>query len=1475
MAALLAWPAYAAGTIVPAMAADECGSGASVTCTSAGNPFAGGITYSASNQTVTLQSGVVVTAPNGGLGLNGSGTQTVNIASGVSIGTSAAGADGVYFYGAPSAVVIRAAGSAVSTANSNTWGYNVGDAAGVPGSVDAIVGDVTVGNVSGASTNVRGVYARSTGGSVSLTTGTVIARGTGDGVYGVYGLSSSSDVAVHTGQVTLSGGGTAFGIYAASGGGNVSVTTGGVSNSGSGGIAGGILAATSGSGTVLIDSTGGAVTLSGGTSYSTAVSASGAAAVTVKTASVSTAASATSAISVMSQATGTARTIVDTSAGTISTTGTGAATGISVQNTAAANAADISITTGAVSTKGTSAYGISTTSKGAVFITAGDITTLGGGADAIRISGAGAITIGAQDHTISTSGNGADGIRIDRTSANPVTINAGTITTGGIYSEGIHVFNGTYNGVSTPDGGAISITAQSVSTSGTPDGSSNAANAISAYTSGAGANGRIDIDTSAGAAPGTLGLVKTTGDKARGIWAQSGWIASPSVPTGGGAITIKAGDVATEGESAEGIHAATSGVGADGAVTVTVLGTVSTKGAGPSGTNGGPATGIDVVSWGGGPVSITAHDIATLGDNAGGIFAQTTNGGTLDIDTRGGTVSTRGGAAAGITATFGSGGSTAAMTVRTGNVTTEGSYSNAVNAFAGGANASILVDTTGGSIVTRGSSASGVNVNGNVTGSTATAGLVTVRVGNVRTEGTGTAVSVQAGTGGMDVTVAGAASTVGVNSWGVSLTNKLSGTSKLAVNGSITTTGDTGHGVVAGFGGGTGTSIITVAGSISATGDNAIGIMTTGRGDSVSVAAGGLIRGHSAGVQFQETDTSPTSLTNAGTITGDAGPAVTFLGASPSTFTNTGTVNGDVKLGGGADLAILGTGSVINGILNGGSGSDTVRFTGDGNNSFDAATAINFEVAQKTGAGTWTLTGSSTTLPDIDVQQGRLAVDGTLASLTATIDGGAVLGGHGTLGSFSALAGAIVAPGNSIGTLTVGSASFAAGSVLEAELDASGSADLLQVTGIADIAAAASVHTIPGPGTYTVGQEFLVLDAGTRNGSFTGLSSDSAFLRFELDQAKSLRQVWLRLTAIADLPSVAQTPNQRATAEGLQSLGGSDPLVNAIVPLSAAAARGAFDQLSGEIHASLTRALIDASRAPREAVFDRIDAAFSAIDGSRAEHARTLWTRSYGSLGTVVGDGNAASFSTASGGLMVGADGLIGDNGFAGVLAGMSLSHLSAPDRSSSADIASYQLGVYGGTRLGQVTVKVGAAGSLDQATVTRTPAVTGLGQTLTSSQLGVTGQLFGELAYAFPLDKGSIEPFARLAVVTGSAGAYAESGGPAALDGHANAATAVIATLGVRAATDFVLGDDMVVHAHAMLGVQQRFGGAPTATQAFAGGAPFTVAGPSGGATSVVVEAGASTTLGRGVDLDVYYSGQMSTAGQSHALKATLSGRF
>lgn len=1465
-------------TTQPALAADECGSGASVICASTGNPYGGGITYSTNNQTVTLGPGVVVTAPNGGLGLNGAGSQTANTSSGVTIGTTANGADAVYFYGAPTSVVIRAAGSSISTANSNAWGYNVGDAAGVPGSVDAIVGDVVVGAADASSTNVRGVFAKSTGSSVSITSGAVTARGTGNGVYGLYALAQSATggITINAGPVVLSGGSTAFAIYAAASGGDVSVTAAGVSNTGSGALVGGILAGTTGAGKVTVDSTGGVVSLTGTTAYSTAISVSnGTGGVDVKTASITTAGTATSGLAVTTSATGSNQTVVNTSAGTITTTGTGAAYGISVSNLASSNVATIDITSSAISTGGVGAHGIYTASGGAVTITAGNITTTGGGADAIRPEGVGTVTISSQNKTLSTSGNGADGIRAQRTSANAVTVHAGTITTTGAASQGIHVFNGTYSGVTVPDGGAITITAQSVTTTGAPSGSSidADADAISVYTSGTGANGRIDIDTSVGAAPSTLGLVKTTGDKARGIWAQSGWVASPSIPMGGGSITITAGNVMTEGESAEAIHAVTYGSGASGKVTVTALGSVATKGAGPAGTNGGPARGIEAISYGGGDVSVTTHDVTTLGDNATAIFAQTTSGSALSVDTRAGAVHTSGVAADGVTATFD--GTVGVVTVRTAAITTDGNLSNGLNAFAGGAGASMLVDTTGGSILAKGSDATGVNVNANAFGGTAASGLVTVKLGDVRTEGTGSAASIQAGAGGMDVTVTGAISTVGTNSWGMSLTNKLSGDSTITVDGSITTTGATGHGIYTSTVGGTSKDIITINGSISATGSNAIGMILGGTGDSVTVAVGGSVRGNSAGIQFQEPDATPTSLTNAGTITGDAGPAITFLGASPSTLTNTGTINGNADLGGGADTAILGSGSIITGTVDGGSGTDTIRFTGTASGSFDASKATNFEVAEKTGTGTWTLTGTTTTLPNIDVQQGRLAVDGTLTSLTATLDSGSVLGGHGTLGSFSALSGAKVAPGNSIGTLTVATASFASGSVLEAELDATGVSDLLHVTGIATIAAGATVRALPAAGSYTVGQEFLVLDAGTRAGLFSGVTTDSAFLQFELDQTTNPNQVVLRLTSLAGLPTVAQTPNQIATAQGLESLGSGSPLVGAVAPLSAPAARAAFDQLSGEVHATATHALIDAAALPRQTALDRIDAAFAAIDASRAAHARNLWTRSYGNLGAVLADGNAASFGSATGGLLLGADGLVSADGFAGSFIGMGLSTLDVPDRSSSAEVTSYQLGLYGGTHIGQITLKAGATGSLDQAAIVRRPGVAGLGQTLTSSQTSLTGQLFGEIAYAFALEHGTVEPFAQLAVIGNSGGSYAESGGPAAVSGHASPSAALVATLGLRATTDFALGNDMVVHAHAMVGVQQQFGAAPTATHSFAGGNPFTVSSSAIGGTAVVVEAGASTALTKYLDLDLSYTGQLSGVSQSHAFKATLSGRF
>jgi len=88
------------------------------------------------------------------------------------------------------------------------------------------------------------------------------------------------------------------------------------------------------------------------------------------------------------------------------------------------------------------------------------------------------------------------------------------------------------------------------------------------------------------------------------------------------------------------------------------------------------------------------------------------------------------------------------------------------------------------------------------------------------------------------------------------------------------------------------------------------------------------------------------------------------------------------------------------------------------------------------------------------VSAGRLAVNGSLDAASAvTVLAGATLGGSGTVGGVTTVAG-ILAPGNSIGTLSVTNdvtwkGSAAAGSTTDwlFELGTSGTSDLLAITG--------------------------------------------------------------------------------------------------------------------------------------------------------------------------------------------------------------------------------------------------------------------------------------------------------------------------------------------------------------------------------------------------------------------------------------------
>jgi autotransporter-associated beta strand protein len=115
----------------------------------------------------------------------------------------------------------------------------------------------------------------------------------------------------------------------------------------------------------------------------------------------------------------------------------------------------------------------------------------------------------------------------------------------------------------------------------------------------------------------------------------------------------------------------------------------------------------------------------------------------------------------------------------------------------------------------------------------------------------------------------------------------------------------------------------------------------------------------------------------------------------------------------------------------------------------------------KTGSGTLALNGASTYTGPTTISAGTLLANTNLTATAITTAAGAAIGGSGTVGSVTMSAGALVSPGNGLGTLTVAQNLTLTGSsgYLWQLTNATGTAgsttgwDLLTVTGTLDIAA--------------------------------------------------------------------------------------------------------------------------------------------------------------------------------------------------------------------------------------------------------------------------------------------------------------------------------------------------------------------------------------------------------------------------------------
>ncbi|MGO4736837.1 autotransporter domain-containing protein [Bosea sp. 2KB_26] len=547
----------------------------------------------------------------------------------------------------------------------------------------------------------------------------------------------------------------------------------------------------------------------------------------------------------------------------------------------------------------------------------------------------------------------------------------------------------------------------------------------------------------------------------------------------------------------------------------------------------------------------------------------------------------------------------------------------------------------------------------------------------------------------------------------------------------------------------------------------------------------------------------------------------------------------------------------------------------------------------KTGRGGLELRGDSAAYSGTTtVSAGMLVVNGSLGGEIDVLSG-ARLQGSGTVGATTIRSGATIAPGNSIGTLTVaGDVAFERGAIYEVEVDAGGMAsDLIRASGMARLGGGSVVH-LGEDGNYRANQRYTILtaDRGVL-GRFDDVSSRYLFLDPSLGyDATSVTLTLLR----NDLPfaALAQTRNQTQTSLGLESLDEASPLWQRFTQLrDADEGRRAFDSLSGEIHASAKTALIEGSQMVRSAVSDRIRAAF---DGIGAPHIATLayasgkggistapaenlalWARGFGSWGQTQGDGNAASLTRSTNGLIAGLDLAATADSRAGIMAGYSRSHFEVARRRSQGDADNYTIGVYGGARFDRLRLTGAVNFTWHDLSMRRSVSFPGGGEQLLSGYGAHTLQAFGEIAYRLDFGPGVFEPFANLAYVNLRSDDFRETGGIAALSAGPQTTAVTFATLGLRAQTGVELGGS-TVQLNGTLGWRHAGGDlTPLSLQAFAGGAPFSIAGVPIARDALVLGAGIGMKLTPAAELSIAYDGQLARSATDHSFNARVGIRF
>ena len=728
---------------------------------------------------------------------------------------------------------------------------------------------------------------------------------------------------------------------------------------------------------------------------------------------------------------------------------------------------------------------------------------------------------------------------------------------------------------------------------------------------------------------------------------------------------------------------------------------------------------------------------------------------------------------------------------------------------------------------------------------------------------------------------------------------------------------------IGGGGGGAGGygAVVTGSGTSSNTGSIAGG--TGGAGGLAGFGGGGGGGDGGFGAQFTA---SGATFVNSGSVVGGNGGAgggslVGPFGAGANgaggvgvsggglTIVNSGTISGGlggdgvtranaITFTGGTNSLELQSGAIVTGNVVAFSTADSLILGGSGSASFDASLIgtqyTGFGVFQKTGAGSWTLTGTNAGTMSWTVGSGTLSVNGSMANSSFTVGSGATLGGSGTVGGTTINSGGIVAPGNSIGTLTVsGNYTQNAGSFYNVETNAAGASDRINVTGTATINGG-TVSVVGASGTYARNTTYTILNATSGvTGTYAGVTSNFAFLRPSLTY--DTNNVYLTLlmsqTAFAD---GARTGNQRAVGAVLDRMSGTATgdlatVINALAGLGAARGPEALNALSGQNYSAFGTANLQSGLLFMQAVGAQIGSSHGAVGGAGSTVALaqacdiacdgtpspwTGWASGLGGLGSVGGDGNAATMTYSIAGAAMGIEYRLDPRFLVGLGVGYANSTQSMQGFDGRGTSDSYHAALYASFTDGGFYADAALGYGYADNQMRRVIAISGLA---TRNAFGRTGahQLTGQIEAGYKIGlheaaAATLTPFARLQAVSSTQSAFTETGA-----GSLNLTVAQQTTESLRT----TLGGEIAgrigeVTAKLRLGwVHEHADTARPVTASFAGapGLPFTVQGATSRRDSALVGVALDTSIAAGTKLYLRYDGELGGSSDNHALTAGL----